>query len=192
MLNRNLLTVLLSMALVILFAYNCGEDTSDQGTGTGTGTGSSKTASDLIPKDNEISKWYRDGDMQHARNQSELEAIIDGEATIYMQHGFKELAEQNFKGTIDTKDATLEVWVYDMTKESNASSLYDDIPHTGSQDWNDADHAGTKARYRNDDGNTMLEFYKYNFYIKVVISNFDDDAALNIAKLFAKNIDSKF
>ena len=146
---------------------------------------------DLLVENNEITGWTYSGTGWVAYNITELTTYINGLAELYQRHGFVEGAHQSYDGSIDDGTRTLNITVYNMGTESNASDTYDDpeIGPTGATDW--ADGAGDRAHYVRYGGlSQILTFHRGPYFIYIDI-NYDSDESLNILMQFALNIDGK-
>jgi hypothetical protein len=146
-------------------------------------------AVDLVPTDNEISGWVRDGDMEIAQNETELFAIINGEGADYVDHDFVKFVRQFFQGNISANPVNLELRIADMGDTSNAKGVYDAVEYYFNNpiSWT----AGTEARYELIPGfpiaSWRLDFWEDRFFMRIEIYD-GTDPALNIAQLFAMNI----
>jgi len=146
---------------------------------------------DLIPADNEISGWVRDGDMDVAENETQLYALIDGEGQVYIDHGFVKSAFQEYQGEVTGNPRSIRLRIFDLGNATNASAVYHDsrIENGNETPWTETGHAGTEARY----DETLLfdyrlDFWEDRFYVEIVIFEEKTPQGLNIAKLFALNI----
>lgn len=146
-----------------------------------------KDVVDLPPLDNEISGWMRTSDMQIAENETQLFALIDGEAQIYVDRGFVKFARQYYRGDISGTQVDLELRIFDMGSSVNAENVYD-ATGTGSETpWTD-DNAGTEARINEGLLSAYeIDFRQDRFFVRATIQQ-KSDAALDIAKLFCINI----
>jgi hypothetical protein len=144
---------------------------------------------DLIPQDNEISGWVRDGNMEVAENETQLYALIDGEGDVFIDHGFVKCAFQSFQGQVVGNPRSIDLRIFDMGNASNAQEVYhDNRLETGSEvPWVEVGHAGTEARIEYLSGFHIIEFREDRFYVDIVIND-DTQEALNIAQLFALNV----
>lgn len=145
---------------------------------------------DLIPRDNEISGWTRNGPMDVAENEGQLWDLINGAGVVFLDNGFVKCAFQEFVGEVLGNPCTVLLRAFDMGDTLNAYEVYhdsrleigDEIP------WTDTGHAGTEARIE-----TAAPFYNKiemwhdRFYVDVTITDSSPEA-LNVAKLFALNV----
>ncbi len=146
---------------------------------------------DLIPLDNEISGWVRDGAMDIAENESQLWDLIDGAGQVYIDNGFVKSAFQDYQGDVTGNLRNLRLWAFDMGNSTNAQAVYHDSRiETGAEiPWTEAGHAGTEARI----DETLLfdyriDFWEDRFYVEIIIYGEKTPAGLNIARLFAINV----
>ena len=176
------------LILPLIFSFCHKEEESGGGGGGGGGGGSGVTVIDLLPQDNEISGWVRDGAYKLATNYQELYDIIDGEAQVYVDHGFVEAVFQDYKGTIGQEEVSLEVRIFDMGASSNAKDVYDAVGTGGETPWNDPNHAGEEARIDETQlFSYSIDFWKDRFFSRVTIKKKNDEA-LSVAKTFCINI----
>ncbi len=146
---------------------------------------------DLIPSNNEISGWVRDGAMDVAENETQLYALIDGAGQVYVDNGFVKSAFQDYTGDVIGNLRNLRLWAFDMGNSTNAQAVYHDSRiETGAETpWTETGHAGTDARI----DETLLfdykiDFWEDRFYVEIIIYDEKTPAGLNIAKLFAINV----
>ncbi len=149
----------------------------------------SKDAVDLVPLDNEIVGWTRDGQMDIAENETQLYGLINGEGQVFIDNGFVKFVRQRFRGDILGTTRQLELRIVDMGDTANAKDVYDEIGTGSETPWTDSDHAGVEARI----DETLLfdykiDFWDNHFYVSVTIYEEKSQAGLNIAKLFANNV----
>ena len=147
---------------------------------------------DLVPQDNEISGWVRDGNMDVAENETQLYDLINGEGVVYVDNGFVKSAFQDYQGEVTGNLRSLRMRIFDMGDTANARAVYHDsrIENGNETLWTEAGHAGTEARY---DEVTLLfdyrlDFWEERFYVEVVIYGEKTPQGLNIIKLFALNV----
>lgn len=166
---------LLIFGLALLFCFCTQEDQKD--------------VVDLVPTDNDISGWIRSSAMEIAENETQLWTIIDGEGVIWVDNEFVKFVRQYFGG--DLPAVILELRIADMGDTTNAKNLYDDVEieyYTSPIQW-DENNAGVEARCEMIGYSWILDFWNDKFHAWITISD-NSDAALNIAKLFALNIDT--
>jgi hypothetical protein len=148
-----------------------------------------KDVVDLVPFDNEISGWAKSSAMSIAENENQLWDLINGEGQVYIDNGFVKCAFQSYTGDI-SGPVELDLRIFDMGDTLNAETVYDEVALGSEIPWT-GDNAGQEARYRLETGIItnyyVLDFWDANFYTWIQIND-DDDAALDVAKLFALNI----
>lgn len=148
------------------------------------------TLEDLLVKSNEISGWQRTGQHWSAGSSSELTNCINGEAVIYTNHGFTEGTEQGYQGKLSEHAETLELRIFNQGNTANAKAVFDEIVSQMSSpvDWKDG--AGQAAKIERYTLAQRIVFYKSKYFIALSIST-GQDAALDILKTFANNVDHK-
>jgi hypothetical protein len=144
---------------------------------------------DLIPQNDEISGWTRDGAMDVAENETQLYALIDGEGVVYVDNDFVKCAFQEFTGDVLGNQRSLLLRVFDMGDTLNAYAVYHDSRiETGVEvPWTDTGHAGIEARIESTVLYHKIEFWEERFHAEITIEDGSPEA-LNIAKLFALNV----
>jgi hypothetical protein len=147
--------------------------------------GAPKDAIELIPLDNEISGWNRNGAMRTAENETQLYDLIDGEAVDYLNNGFVKCAFQIFSGEVGASMVDLELRVFDMGDSTNAKAVYD-VFERGQTPWTQG-QAGAEARIELSLFAYTVDFRDDKFFVWITISD-ATEAALDIAKLFALNV----
>jgi hypothetical protein len=143
---------------------------------------------DLLPADNEIPGWVKDGPPQTAETPDELFGLIDGAAPVYIENGFVECIFQDYMGDIMGTPTTLQARVFDQGNAENASSLYDALGTGLETDW---DGAGSEARINYLlPFNFTLEFWRNRFYVHLNINREADSlTALQTIQAFAIAMD---
>jgi hypothetical protein len=143
---------------------------------------------DLIPQNNEISGWVRDGAMEIAENETQLYDLIDGEGVVYIDHGFVKCAFQDFVGEVLGNQRNLLLRAFDMGDTANAHAVYHDSRiETGIEvPWTDTLHAGVEARIESILYH-KIEFWKERFHVEITINDATPEA-LDFAKFFALNV----
>jgi hypothetical protein len=152
-----------------------------------------KDVVDLVPTDNEISGWTRSSPMRVFENYSQLYAEINGDADIYRDNGLVKCIFQNYVGTVSGNPTVeLKLQIFDQGDTTNAKSIYDELEPINVTLWTEQGHAGMEARYElvtSGFGYYVLEFWNDRFYTYIEIND-GTQPALDIAKLFALNIDT--
>lgn len=147
---------------------------------------------DLLIKNGEITGWTYSGQGWTVNNISELTLQINGAAVLYERFGFTEAAYQTYQGTIDNSNNIIELYVYNLSNEENAASLFNDpdLETSSGLVWSD-NHAGVEAKYIRFGGlSQILNFYRGQYFISLAVT-YDTEESLNILKQFAFNIDEK-
>jgi hypothetical protein len=144
----------------------------------------------LLPKDDDIPGWKRSGKILRASNDEELYKIFDGGAGLFLQHGFRSLVGQSYKGP---KGLELEVYIFDQETYPHAQSLYEDPLAKPSRSKEIAD-LGNKARI---DMSSLfsygVELVQKGFFVRVVIQDKSEeglDEAISFARTIANRIGS--
>jgi len=152
------------------------------------GTAHSQNVEDLLPADNEIPGWVKDGPPQTAETPDELFGLIDGAAPVYIDNGFVECIFQDYIGDITGQPTSLQARVFDQGTAENASSLFDALETGLETEW---DGAGSEARINYLlPFNFTLEFWRNRFYVHLNINREADSlAALQIIQAFAIAMD---
>jgi len=144
---------------------------------------------DLIPIDNEISGWVRDGAMDVAENETQLWDLINGAGIVFLDNGFAKCAFQEFAGEVQGNPSTLDVRAFDMGDTTNAYAVYHDSGLEAGDEipWTETGHAGTEARIETSVLYHKIEMWHDRFYVDVTIIDATLEA-LNVAKFFALNV----
>lgn len=180
--SKRILLICLVLPLCIL--YSCSKKTSSE-------PPEHQTPLDLLPVDNEISGWTRDGPPETAEDSQELWDMIDGEGQVYLDYGFVECARQVYDGNVQGLPAEIRhLYVFDQGSAENAKAVYDDERSGTGTAWTD-DPAGTEARI---DESALfaysIHFWEESFFVKLTIDQKTEEA-LDVLKLFARNVSSK-
>ncbi len=142
----------------------------------------------LLPKDEEIPGWRRSERLLTASNHEELYKIVNGGATLYIQHGFQSFAGQSYRGP---KGVELEVYIFHQGTSENAKSLYENhlVKPGRSKEIGDL---GEKARI---DMTPLfsqgLEFIQKGFFVRIIIQDKTEEglnAALSLAQKISRRI----
>ncbi|HIE26236.1 TPA: hypothetical protein EYP66_03000 [Candidatus Poribacteria bacterium] len=176
---------ILYMAIAIIatsFFISCGEENGDID-----GIGSEEKAKDitpieLLPRDNDISGWMRDGTFSEATNYASLYDLIDGAAQRFIDNGFVSAVFQNYR---DASGLQLELRIYDMDSDENARRVYDELAPASIIPWIDIVDAGridnsALAAY-------SVEFQYEHIFVQDIIHE-KSDRSLEIAKMFASHV----
>jgi len=143
---------------------------------------------DLLPALGAFTGWTK-GDFAQMDNYTELYAVIDGGAEIYVQHGFVEGVKQVYNGSISGSAADLDLYVYDQGSETNCAALLDEteiIPNAMTA-WNTG-NAKVEEAYLDETlpFDIVIKLRADRFYVQVRVDKGNDDAAAkNVAQSFA-------
>jgi len=144
---------------------------------------------DLLPRAGEISGWTPQGEAEEWIGDA-LYQPINGEAEIYMRYGFQEAAFQDYQGSGSWASTGLSVRVFEQESSAQAKALYEDpISGTGAQ-WTGSDAAGSEARTEQFSLSCSVEFYESKYFVHIDIAS-GEDQALDVVKLFARNVSQK-
>jgi hypothetical protein len=144
---------------------------------------------DLLPKAGEISGWSPQGDAEEWVGDA-LYQPINGEAEIYMRYGFQEAAFQDYQGSGSWANTVLSVRVFEQESAAQAKALYEDPGSGTGAPWTGGDAAGDQARTEQFALSCTVEFYEQQYFVHINIAS-GDDQALDMVKLFARNVSEK-
>ncbi len=144
---------------------------------------------DLLPEAGEISGWTPQGDPQEWIGEA-LYQPINGAAEIYLRYGFQEAAFQDYQGSGSWSVINLSVQVFRQESAAQAKALYQDPGSGTGTPWTDSEAAGAEARTEQYPLSCSLDFYQNEFFVHIDIAS-GDDQALDVIKLFARNIVDK-
>jgi hypothetical protein len=140
-----------------------------------------KGLEDYFPSPGFERGWKWEGKPKHYNPQN-LYEIIDGEAELYISHGFKELASLlYYRGSAE--DTFFVVDIYDMGGALNAFGLYSGFRHPDYR----FENIGTEG-FVSDYG---IKFYKGDFLVDIKVSEFSEKcrrAAWAAAETIARRI----
>ena len=183
--NWKLYKQILYMAIAIIattiFFISCGEENGDTDKNGGEKP-KDKTPIELLPRDNDISGWMRDGIFSEATNYASLYDLIDGAAQRFIDNGFVSAVFQNYR---DESGLQLELRIYEMNSKENARRVYDELAPASIIPWIDIVDTGridnsALAAY-------SVEFQYENIFVQDIIYE-KSDRSLEIAKLFASHV----
>ena len=141
----------------------------------------------FLPGDDEIPGWKRTEKLLRASNQEDLYRIINGGATLYIQHGFRSFVAQSYK---NSKGTEVEVYIFDQGAPQNAEDLYEN-PFTKPNRNKKVANLGEKARI---DMTPLfcygVDFVQKGFFVRVIIQDKTEEG-LNVAISFARFISQK-
>jgi hypothetical protein len=141
----------------------------------------------LLPADDEIQGWKRSEKTLRASNQEDLYRIMNGGASLYIQHGFRSFVAQRYK---NSKGMDLEVYIFDQGAPQNAEDLYEN-PFTKPNRIKEIANLGEKARI---DLTPLfcygVDFIQKGFFVRVIIQDRTEEE-LNVAISFARSISKR-
>lgn len=118
----------------------------------------------LIPNDNEIAGWSRDGKAFIALEKGALFDFINGGAPFYIERGVVEAVFQDYI----RKDLNLSLEIYRTKDAENTKKIYADIYVEDPEILNDV---GTAGRFvGNLVGVYMIEYYEQSFFVRLIIT----------------------
>jgi hypothetical protein len=149
-------------------------------------TPEAKTVKDLVPANNDVTGWTRDGGLDTAATAAELTALLDSFARPYVDNGFAGFCRQRFAGTLAGSPFQLELRVADMADTTHARALFAALAATGQTPWT-GDNPGAEARIRQDSLSCAVDFRTSNFHVWLSIDT-GTIAALDVARRFALEV----
>jgi hypothetical protein len=135
-------------------------------------SGSASPLLDLLPEDNSITGWSRDGDPR-IFGPGNLWEYINGAADGYLMYGFEEVVTADF--THGAEDSQALIDIYDMGGEVNAFGIY-------AQERN-PDSEFTQIGVEGYVGGTALNFWAGSYYVKVTVFEESEDLKQEMIKL---------
>jgi hypothetical protein len=136
----------------------------------------------LLPKDDEIKDWRKDGEILTAPNPTDLFKILNGGASLYIKYGFQSYCGQTYK---NIKGIEIEVSIFNQGSSQNARQLYQDplvVPKPGRTLEDLGDEARVDERGLFHYG---IEFIKDRYFVRVIIQD-KSEQGLNAAILFSR------
>jgi len=141
----------------------------------------------FLPSDDEIPGWKRSEKFLRASNEEELYRIINGGASLYIQHGFRSYLAQTYEGP---KGTELEVYIFDQGTTQNAGALFEN-PYVKTSKVKNIAELGEKARI---DMTPLfcygVDFIQKGFFVRVIIQDKTEEG-LNVAISFARFISKR-
>ncbi len=141
----------------------------------------------LLPSDDDIPGWKRSEKALSASNEEELYKIVNGGATLYIQHGFRVFVGQSYRGP---EGVEAEVYIFDQGTAQNARGLYENALAKPGRDKEILD-LGEKARI---DLTPLfsygVDFVQNGFFVRVIIQEKTEEG-LEVALTFAHNISNR-
>ena len=144
-------------------------------------------AMDLLPLDDDLPGWKRSEKLLSASNEEELYKIVNGGATLYIQHGFQVFVGQSYRGP---KGVESEVYIFDQGTAQNARGLYEN-PLAKPGRSKEVPDLGEEARI---DTTPLfsygVDFVQKGFFVRVIIQEKTEEG-LKVALTFAHNISNR-
>jgi hypothetical protein len=141
----------------------------------------------LLPADDEIQGWKRSEKTLRASNQEDLYRIMNGGASLYIQHGFRSFVAQSYK---NSNGMNLEVYIFDQGTPQNAEDLFEN-PFTKPNRIKAITNLGEKARI---DLTPLfcygVDFIQKGFFVRVIIQDRTEEG-LNVAISFARSMSKR-
>ena len=141
----------------------------------------------LLPEDDDIPGWKRSEKLLSASNDEELYKIVNGGATLYIQHGFQSFVGQSYRGL---KGMELEVHIFNQGTPQNALALYEN-PFARPGRSKEIPDLGEKARI---DMTPLfsygVDFAQKGFFVRIIIQDKTDEG-LKVALSFAQKISKR-
>jgi len=141
----------------------------------------------LLPADDEIPGWKRAEKILRASKEEDLYRIMNGGATLYIQHGFRSFVTQSYKGLNGTE---LEVHIFDQGTPQNSENLYEN-PFAKPPRIKEIANLGEKARI---DMTPLfcygVDFIQKGYFVRVIIQD-KTEVGLNVAISFARFISNQ-
>ena len=142
---------------------------------------------DFLPQ--EIGGMATDGAVRVATTVSELQEIVDGGYQTYTQHGFREIAEQNYAGTVGGTQTALRARIFVQGTTTNATALYVDV-NVDPGGCSILEELGDEARLCTGLISLTLQFRRDLYWIELVMHNTSVDAR-GVLELAARHIDGE-
>jgi len=142
---------------------------------------------DFLPQ--EIGGMAADGAVRVATTTAQLQEIVDGGYQTYTQHGFREVAERNYAGSVGGTPTTLRARVFDQGSAANAEALYDDV-NVDPGGCSIFEELGDEARICTGITSLTLQFRRDIYWIELVMFNTSADARA-VLELVARHIDGE-
>jgi hypothetical protein len=118
----------------------------------------------LLPEDDDISGWSRDGETSVATDEASLAGLINGAAPFYIEHGAVEVLFQDYA---DDKDFLM-LEIYRMDSETHAEELYADVAAEESEVVGDLGAEGRVVS--NLVGVYLVEYWQNTCFVRLTIS----------------------
>ena len=142
---------------------------------------------DFLPQS--VSGMTRDGAVQTATTTSELQALVDGGFQVYTSHGWRELAQQNYTGTVGGMETGLQARIFDQGAAENAAALHAD-ENLSSSGCSIVNGLGDEGRHCPSFGSQSLQFRRDRYWVQVLIYN-DTQDGRTVLDLFGQHVDGE-
>jgi hypothetical protein len=181
--RRRIATLVLALAAAGLIGCEK-DDPNSPGSGPGPAI---RHPQDFLPQ--QVGGMAQDGPARVATNVTDLQAIVDGGYQTYTLHGFRELAEQNYVGTLGGAQATLRARIFDQGNATSAAALHADenVNPGGCSAYNDV---GDEARVCSGLVSQTLQFHRDAYWVELVIQNTSPDGR-SVLDLCAQHVDGR-
>lgn len=166
--------------LFVLVAVGCSEDKK-------TTEPPIRHPQDFFPQ--AISGMSRDGAVRVATTTAELQEIVDGGFQVYTQHGFRELAEQNYSGTVGGTQTGLQARIFDQGTSANATALHAD-ENVNLGGCSSLSGLGDEARHCPSFSSQTIQFRRGQYWVQLLIYNAAQDGR-TVLELFAQHVDGE-
>ena len=138
----------------------------------------------LLPQDDDITGWLRDGEAYIATDEASLSGFINGAAPFYIERGAQEVLFQDYA----KDDVYLTVEIYRMAEAEQARQLYADV---GAEEPEALEDIGTEARFVGGlVGAYLVEYWHTSLFVRLTITE-KSPAAQDAILAFAKGISEK-
>ena len=139
---------------------------------------------DLLPVDDEVAGWSRDGDYQYPQDADSLRGVINGAADLFLRHDFRGAVFQNY---IDSAQTGLSLQIFDQTYPEQAEAIYDSTSLGGETPLQDP---GEEARELELLFTYQIEFWRSCYYVKGAVQS-KEQAYKNALMEFMMLVDEK-
>ena len=139
----------------------------------------------IVPQDDDISGWLRDGETAIATDLDSLTGLINGAAPFYLERGAVEVIFQDYA----KDDVYLTLEIYRMDQQANAKRLYTEIE---AEEPEELERIGTEGRLVSGlIGTYLVEYWQKTFFLRLTItekSQQSKETILNFAKLVSEKM----
>lgn len=139
----------------------------------------------LLPEDNTVSGWIRDGEPMLATDLDSLTMLINGAAPFYLEHGVVEVLFQDY---INDNDVFLTLEIYRTETEDQARDVYTNIEVENPET---LEELGQEARLLGDlIGAYVFEFRQKTCFVRLTIAEKSEQSQKTIVD-FAEHVFSQ-